>query len=84
MTAPDEPYTACGLQIGDGFTMPREAVPVSVIVVVKALSENGDVAYYTGASPELTTVEALGMAGYADAICRAALVTRHTGEDDDT
>jgi hypothetical protein len=77
MTAPGEPYTACGLEIGDSFTMPREAVPVSVLVVVKALAEDGAVAYYTGASPELTTVEALGMAGYADSICRAALTGRN-------
>lgn len=44
---------------------PENVSPVSAIVVIKCLDEDGDLAYYCRATDSLTVVEAIGMAAYA-------------------
>jgi hypothetical protein len=39
--------------------------PLCGLVIIKALDEDGEVAYMTAATPDLMTVECLGMARYA-------------------
>lgn len=39
--------------------------PLGALVIVKMIGDDGEVGYYTGATERLPTVEALGMARYA-------------------
>jgi hypothetical protein len=54
------------------------AQPLSAFVVVKALDEDGDVVYLTGATHGLHSVECLGMAEYAAVKLRAGLAGLRT------
>lgn len=49
----------------DIVNMPDGYTPLSALVVVKVLDEEGNVAYVPRASDSLSSVEALGMAHYA-------------------
>lgn len=63
MRSEDSPPTVCGLSIVD---MPQDVTPLAAVVVVKALDEYGDPAYYARATEGVLTVEAVGMLTYAD------------------
>jgi hypothetical protein len=54
--------------------MPDDVTPLAALVVLKALDADGDVAYYARATDSLTTVEAIGMAVYAETVMTDALV----------
>ena len=58
--------------------VPDDVTPLAALVIVKALDEDGDVAYYCKATEGLSSVEALGMAGYADVKLRSVV------DDDET
>jgi hypothetical protein len=51
------------------------AQPISALVVVKALDEDGNVVYLTGATAGLLSVECLGMAEYAILKLRNGIIT---------
>ena len=53
---------ACGLPL---VGMPDSATPLAALVILKALDEDGEVAYFVRATDSLSSVEALGMAHYA-------------------
>ena len=55
--------------------------PLSAFIVVKALDEDGELCYLTGATEGLHSVECLGMAEYAAARLKRALADRHQGDD---
>ena len=63
------------LDVGEDDTIVT-AQPLSAFVVVKALDEDGDLVYLTGATDGLHSVECLGMAEYAAARLRAGLTRR--------
>lgn len=50
--------TICGVEVLD---IPEEAVAVEVIVLIKALDEDGDPSVYTRTSEGLSAFEAVGM-----------------------
>jgi hypothetical protein len=52
------------------------AQPLCGLVIVKALDADGDVVYLTAATPDLMTVECLGMARYAVLKLEHGLTTR--------
>jgi hypothetical protein len=52
-----------GLEIMD---MPDGVTPLSALVIFKALDPDGNLFYFAKATPGLMTVEALGMARFAD------------------
>lgn len=56
------------------------AQPLSGFVVVKALDEDGEIAYLTGATEGLESVECLGMAEYAALRLRQG-ISRRLDED---
>lgn len=49
------------------------AQPLEAVVVIKGLSETGETSYWSTSTPDLNTVECLGMIGYADVVLRAGL-----------
>lgn len=57
--------------------------PICGFVVIKALDEDGDVRYLTGATDGLQSVECLGMAEYAVLKLRHGLERRLDGDDPD-
>lgn len=61
---------ACGLPI---VGMPEGVTPLSALVVLKALDDEGDVTYYARATEGVSVVEALGMASLAELRLRDAL-----------
>lgn len=63
---------------GDPITT---AQPLSAFIVVKALDEDGNLVYLTGATDGLHSVECLGMAEYAAARLRKGLADRAAGGD---
>jgi hypothetical protein len=62
--------TVCALPIKG---MPDDVTPLAALVVLKALDADGDVAYYARATDSLTTVEAIGMAVYAETVMTNSL-----------
>lgn len=54
--------------------IPDGSQPLHAVIIVKALDEDGDVAYYTRCTDDLMAVEALGMTSYAAAMLTAGLI----------
>lgn len=69
--------TVAGLSIADG--LPDGSVPLSAVVVVKALGADGREEYLTRATDGLSTVEALGMAQLL--VIRLSAVLAGEGEE---
>jgi hypothetical protein len=68
------------LDVGEGDVI-TTAQPLSALVVVKALDEDGDIVYLTGATEGLQSVECLGMAEYAALRLRRGLRSRLPDDD---
>jgi len=47
-----------GIQCND---LPEQVVPLECIVLIKAIDDEGDLAFFTRNSDNLTTLEAIGM-----------------------
>jgi hypothetical protein len=58
----------------------RTAQPLSGFVVIKALTEDGQIRYLTGATEGLMSVECLGMVEYAALRLRRGLENGDTNE----
>jgi len=63
--------TVAGLEIGF-----PEGTPLAALVVLKYLDEDGDTNYASAATDDLSTVEALGMIGFADLRLKESLAIR--------
>ena len=55
--------------------------PLEAVVIVKMLTENGEIAYVTSATSGLKDVEALGMVRYAQLRLEVGMTARMDGED---
>lgn len=58
---------------------PPSITPLSAVVILKALDEDGDLAYFTLATEGLLTVEAAGMMAYADSKIRGRWIRGEEG-----
>jgi hypothetical protein len=56
-----------------------EGTPLEAVVILKYLDEDGSNGYWTAATKDLTTVEALGMTAFADVKLKQGLISK---EDD--
>ena len=67
------------LDLGEDSAV-ADCQPLCGFVVIKALDEDGDVCYLTAATPDLESVECLGMAEYAVLKLKRGLARALDGE----
>jgi hypothetical protein len=70
MTTPPVEYTALGLPLDTTDEACDIAQPIVALVVVKGLDSDGRLVYWTLKTPDLSNVEAMGMAMWGYEVSR--------------